>query len=402
MHSKDIQHIIEKFDIQRQLDNEHFKNLEELRSSFTKDFSIASIQRLSLDEYIEGKGSHSSFCYRLERQLDKLGNMRGSTSAVFVVYFGKDGKDSIPKYRFTSKLGKVSNEHEALENVKLEIVRLIEAGRNNDEEEIKNNRLADLFKYKILGTYYPSTFLNLYSHRHLDYFIGQLGLNPEHKSVLDKQKALLNFKNSDEIMVNWSNLEFNSFLYSTFGRPPSKEQEKQNPDFLPAIQKIRPEIINLSILDKTNTDFKKGKGKAKPNYEEKNELNNRLGKRGENIVFNIEKEFLIKNKIPLDNLVHASKTDDRLGYDIQSVDEEGKIKFIEVKSTRRKKGNANFIITENEKEKAENLENYYIYIVFEAHTLSPKIWIINEPFKKYRDKLKLTPVNYRVEINTKI
>lgn len=394
MKTQELQHSIEKFEIQRQRDEEHFKNLEALQQDFVNDFPIKKIRSLSLDEYIEGKGSHTSFCYRLERQLDTIGNMRGSTVAVFVVYYSKDKS----KYLYTKKLGVCEDEYDALEKVKLEIVNLIKAGRSKDTDTILKNRLADLFKYKILGTYYPDEFPNLYSHIHLDYFIGELGLNPEGKTILDKQNTLVEFKNSDEIMKAWTNFEFNGFLYSTFGRPPSNEEQKEQQSALPAIDKVKPEVIDLTIIENKYSRKTKSKGSGKLNYKEQQERNNRLGKRGENIVYNLEKEFFKKNKLPLKKLIHSSLKDDRLGYDIQSLDAEGNIKYIEVKATRRAKGDTSFLITDNEKEQAENLENYFIYVVFEAHTLRPKIWQINEPFKRHKKDLKLSPVNYRVEV----
>ncbi|MBE9466878.1 MAG: DUF3883 domain-containing protein [Bacteroidetes bacterium] len=75
------------------------------------------------------------------------------------------------------------------------------------------------------------------------------------------------------------------------------------------------------------------------------------------------------------------------------------MKYIEVKSTRKKVGITNFIITKNETEKAKKLKNYYIYVVFEAHTLHPKIWKIKKPFKLHKDLFLITPVNYKIEIN---
>jgi len=398
----ELKHSLETFEIQRQRDASYFQKLELLQQQFVIDFPISVIRSLKLDEYIEGKGSHSTFCYRLERQLDEIGNMRGSTAAVFVVYFGKKGEGSEYKYRFTNKLGYVTNEDEALNKVKDEVIALIKAGKARDVKAIHTNRLADLFKYKILGTYYPSEYLNLYSHRHIDFFISELGLNPTGKKILDKQNILMEFKNSDEVMSNWTNFEFNSFLYTTLGRPPSNDEQEKQQGALPAIEKVKPELIDFKIIKSSNITSSKRKGSAKPNYKEQQERNNRLGKRGENIVLNWEAIFLKEMKLAADQLEHSSKKDDRLGYDIKSLDENGNIKYIEVKATRRKKGDANFIITDNEKEKAEKLDNYYIYIVFEAHTLRPKIWQIKEPFKVHQDKFNLTPINYRVEISVKV
>ncbi len=373
MLTTELKHKIEKFDIQRHLKVEQFNKLNELQTSFVNDFPISVIQNLEIDDYIVGKGSNTSFCNRIERKLEIIGRMRGSTSSKFVVYYGVNGKDETPKYRFTAKLGKVSDEQEALKRVIAEIISLINAGKIDDRKSISKNRLSDLFKYKILGTYYPDKYLNLYSQRHLNFFLGELGLNTNGNKVLDKQDVLFAFKNANQLMQGWTNYEFNDFLYNAVGYPPANDEEEKEKDAFPPIEKVKPEIIDLSIEQAPSSPPKKNKGVAKPNYKEQQERNDKLGKRGENIVYNLEKEFITANGFNEDLLLHSSKDDDRLGYDIQSVDESGNTKYIEVKATRRKKGDTNFIITENEVDKAEKLENYYIYIVFEAHTTKPKI-----------------------------
>lgn len=89
MLTTELKYEIEKFDIQRQRDISHFVRLKELQKGFVSDFQINDILSLKLDDYIEGKGSQTSFCYRSERQLGEIGDMRGSTVAVFVVYYSK-------------------------------------------------------------------------------------------------------------------------------------------------------------------------------------------------------------------------------------------------------------------------------------------------------------------------
>ena len=89
MQTQEIKHKIEVFDIQRQRDIEYFKRLEALQLDFVNDFTTKRIKNLSIDEYVEGKESRSSFCYRLERQLDDIGNMRGFGVTVFVVHYSK-------------------------------------------------------------------------------------------------------------------------------------------------------------------------------------------------------------------------------------------------------------------------------------------------------------------------
>ena len=104
MPEEKLKYSIEKFELKRQLDAAYFQHLQNLQQAFVKDFSVDTIKGLQIDEYIVGKGSNSTFCNRLERQLEAIGRMRGSTSSKFVVYYGVNGEDKEHKYRFTNKL----------------------------------------------------------------------------------------------------------------------------------------------------------------------------------------------------------------------------------------------------------------------------------------------------------
>ena len=401
--SLELDYQIKEYELYRKRESKRYKEKKELQERFVRDFPIERIKQLKQDEYIQGKGSKNSFCYRLETGLIKLGSMKGpANSNKFGFYYGKYGKETESKYRFTKKFG--TNKEEALKNVKSSIVELLKAGKNNNRDKIISNKLAPIFRYKLLATYYPDKFINIYAKEHLDFFLSELGINTLSEKMYDKQIALIEYKNRNKIMSKWSNNEFNSFLYRTFGKPPSNDKEKKLLEAFPPIEKVNAEVIDYQILGKkyrNNSFSNKNKNKYKPDYKSQNDRNNRLGARGENIVYNLEKKFFQKNKFDLRKLKQMSEKDDSLGYDIQSLDEKGKTKYIEVKSTRNSSDVINFIISSNEKEEAKNLNNYYVYVVLEAHTLHPKVIQIKDPINTYEKKMNITPINYRVVFNIK-
>ncbi len=57
--------------------------LYSLRMQFITEFSPEFIQRMSIEDYIERKGNTNSFCYWVERKLDRLGLTRGSYAYMF-------------------------------------------------------------------------------------------------------------------------------------------------------------------------------------------------------------------------------------------------------------------------------------------------------------------------------
>ena len=100
-------------------------------------------------------------------------------------------------------------------------------------------------------------------------------------------------------------------------------------------------------------------------YNKRNKENKKLGDFGEKKVKQYEINSLIDAR--KSNLVDkVKKVKDGAGYDIESVDKFGKIKYIEVKTT---KGNnlTNFPISANEyRFLKDNKSNAYIYRVYNA------------------------------------
>ncbi|WP_206458259.1 hypothetical protein [Anaerovorax sp. IOR16] len=266
------------------------EELEEKRLSFTKDYSIEKLRHMSLDEYVVGKQDKTSFCYRLENELQAWGDMHGSTSAKFGIYFGKKGSDHIQKYRWTKGYG--NTKEEALDKVKEQLVLLIMAGKNYDIEKINQNKLSPMMKGKLLSLYYPHLYLNIFSSSHLDYFIAQLNIKETKNSMseIEKQKLLLNYKDHHPFMRNWSIFEFSRCLYYLFGSPTNENKkgvavEKSYlalVDIFVPISKTEYEIIEL-LPEKfePNSDEKKVQGKkGKGNYEKQAKDNKRIGDRG--------------------------------------------------------------------------------------------------------------------------
>ena len=120
-----------------------WKEYEELRQAFVKDYSIERIGNLLLDEYVIGKGADNrSFCYRIERELDQLGRILGATASKFGVYYGKTKSNKTMQYRFASHWGKTVDQ--AFIAVKKSITDLLNTP--NNLEILKDNSLSPRIK----------------------------------------------------------------------------------------------------------------------------------------------------------------------------------------------------------------------------------------------------------------
>lgn len=403
------------FEGRRQDRQSHYRKLERLRDDFVKLFPLSRIATLTLEEYvvgkeINGKVNTNSFCYWLEWKTEELGKMQGARADKFGLYCDKETQEC----KFIKKF---ANENRALSSLKTEISNLIQFARSASLKDIKSVKLSPMFKGKILFLYYPDRFINIFSEGYVDYFIDHIGLPSDDSNIdlIDKRELVFTFKMEDSIMKEWKMWEFSDFLYTQYGRPSKKESTPNElRDFIDFkddyhnLRDIRPEFINLEVDRAQGLSKKQRKrtlSKTKLiDFEEENKKHRRLGERGEKIVRNAERDSLKKmGRADLANRIRQiSKDNTSAGYDILSFEEDGRKKYIEVKSTNNSPSSTlNFLITSNEWEKAEELKNYYIYIVFNVKSEKPKIGKLRDPFSLQGKGLTLTPISFRVEIPIK-
>lgn len=383
-----------------------YKNEYAIRKKFVKTFTPDYIADMPIDAYVEGKENKDSFCYILERQLIRLGNMTGSTASKFGLYYSKKNKRYLPtkKYGTTVK--------EAFENIKKNILDLITAGKEMDLEAIVQNPISTMFKGKILSTYYPELYLNIFSEEHIDHYLTYLDLDTKElmkKDPVYKRQALLDFKNRDKDMKDWSVNMFVTFLCNYYPKAPLKKEEAAEGSKEEKIEFPTPEDISFVDMVQTSTKEPTAKGGSKPapvDYEKEARKYKQLGDRGEYIVMQAETER-VKEELGI-TLAKAKKLvkrvsleSDSYGYDILSVNKDGSNRYIEVKATRKECGDMDFYYTANELETAKKYgDDYYIYIVYEITTKYPKIWTLKNPFCN-KESLELKPVKYKVRVGAK-
>ncbi len=384
-----------------------FKEIEELRKKFVNDYPVHVISQLSKDEYVIGKGE-STFCNRIENELNAWGNIHGSPAIKFGLYFGKYGQDKTRKYRIGRKEYGTDND-KALKIILNAIIELIE---NKDNINIlKKNPISPMFKGKILSVYFPDKFLNIFASSHLNYFINMLGLDNSSKSELDKQALLLRYKEKDSVMKEWSIYEFSKFLYASFKNPNDEIKEKnlskelknfKLKDF-PPIETLKFDYVNLETEEFTKESGKKNKKGKKIDYTNRSKKFKRIGDRGEQIVMRAERQFLGKKgrKDLVNKIDQISERDDSVGYDILSFDLNGNKKFIEVKSTLRKIGKCNIFLSANELQVLEKKDNYYFYIVYEVGSKRPKIWKVKGSDLMNDNNVEKEPILYKLNLKTK-
>lgn len=402
MNYTELQDAIARFSVEDNLKER--KPLYTIRNKFIKDFSPARIERMTIDDYVEGKSRKDTFCYIIERELDKLGTILGSfASPKFGVYYSKtDGQyNYLPKYGDSAK--------EAFIAIRKAIVELLDAGKKGDIVALEQNILSPMFKGKILSVYYPDDYLNIFSDEHLIHYLKVFNLDTEElirQDPLYKREALLNFKNSIPEMKSWSPDIFGKFLYQNFPPKPKKDGKsgKNDDEEFPTPDSYS--YVDLNIDPAAKMASTKDRGIApKVDYEKESRKYRKYGDRGEKIVMMAEYDRVMEDlhltrEQAEKKVVQMSMKSDSYGYDILSVNPDGTSRYIEVKATTRDEGNVEFYYTENELEKAQEFgKDYYLYIVFNIKSKEPKIWVIPNPFLV--KKVNMKPVQYKVSICAK-
>ena len=102
MNQREFQEAKDTFQYTRILDSR--KPFHKLRKEFVKYFSLDKIAKMKIDEFVQGKQNRESFCYGLERTLDPLGKITGSTCDKFGVYYSDKCKKQVFDQQFSEKL----------------------------------------------------------------------------------------------------------------------------------------------------------------------------------------------------------------------------------------------------------------------------------------------------------
>lgn len=366
-----------------------------IRNDFSTKFNLNKLMTMPINEFVIGKSQidengKNAFCYVLETQMKKLGEMRGATVEKFGIWYSKDEED----YKYTNKYGNTVDE--AYKNVIEAICKLIVAGNNDDYESIDNSLIPPLFKGKILSTYYPDKYLPIFKNEDVDKFLNVLDITYDvHQyNTLEKKKRLLrNFKNSNQLLNKYSDFYFVRFLYSTYKKE-LKEEHTVNGEI-----DYNMEVVHFNYLGRHISENKNNYRSRETDYEKINRNKKDIGNRGENAVLNYEKNNL--KELGLNDLAERVELseNDAIGYDILSFNPDGTEKHIEVKTNSNSSNKIlDFYITDNEFKKIEEDPYYNIYYLFSIKK-NPKIHVVNKELLAKEKDVYLQPVLYKVSID---
>ncbi len=213
------------------------KKTNDLIDAFLGKYTKTSIQNMKLDDYVIGNRNKDSFCYWIEYKLEKSGSIHMGNSNKFGIYYDKWNKKykiQIPKFN--------SNPDLAFDEIKREIIYLIDASKKHNINAITNSKLANTVRNKISYLYNRNDYIPIYSKPHIDKLLKIfLITSKKSESIESKKNKLFEFyKNLN--LYECSPLRFMNFIYDKdgyrdelFGKSESKSIKNKE------IEKLRSE-----------------------------------------------------------------------------------------------------------------------------------------------------------------
>lgn len=207
---------IEQFDVNAA--KERLAELNIKREEFVKHFTPEYIAVMPIDEYVIGWGKTDkpNFSYDLEWTLSGLGSFRGGSSAKFGVWYNKEKKTYL-------HLKKYADYNVAYNDVRQNILSLLDAGGQDNIQSIIDNPLSLTFKGKILSVYYPTKYINIFKDEHLDFFLDGFGVETDVDTEEEKRMLLAEVKKRYSVFNDWSLQLFSKFLYEAYPGHPDRQ-----------------------------------------------------------------------------------------------------------------------------------------------------------------------------------
>lgn len=174
--------------------------------AFLKAWPSSRVKSMTLTEYTN-LNKDDSFCYWIESKTQNLGSIWGGSSYKFGIYKKNANKvDPRPGYKTDGEYAWVAkygaNKKEAFENVKKEIIKIVNAAESDELEVVNHVNLGEAYKWKIAALYHKEIPL-IYKPDALVYLVKHFNksatIASERYQILTSQKAA----DEDIIGLSW-------------------------------------------------------------------------------------------------------------------------------------------------------------------------------------------------------
>ncbi|MDE3741188.1 hypothetical protein [Maribacter polysaccharolyticus] len=193
----------------------------EILSEFHGRWDIEAIKSMKLEQYVS-VGKKDTFCQWLETKTRALGSIKGINSSKFGIYKRSDinakPKNLINDNLYSWQRYYGENKKEAFENVKAEVLKIIDYSEKGDFEKIDDLHLTLFIKWKIAYLYSNERLIPIFKKAVLHKIAEHYGLTVTRKTRASEiQKIIIANKPS-----HLSIYQFADFMYEKYGRDNGK------------------------------------------------------------------------------------------------------------------------------------------------------------------------------------
>lgn len=196
---------------------------KELCDIFLDRWTIDNIEKLTLQEYV-GLRNKDTFCQWVETKTRILGSIKGMTSIKFGIYERKDPIKKPKKYKNDDRYSWLqsygNNSKSAFENIKQDIIKIIQLSEIGKFEQIDNIHLPDFFKWKVAFLYSNERLIPIYKQDVLFNIAKSFGLIVKKDTTISEIQNIMMLNKPVHLNV----YEFMRQLYGEFGTEKDKRE----------------------------------------------------------------------------------------------------------------------------------------------------------------------------------
>ena len=198
---------------------------QKLLSDFHEAFPKEKLKELTLESYSIGTGKNDSFCWWIERGLQRLGYYFPGTSRSYKIYRSK-AKDEYSKHGFVKD---IDNDELAMKMIAETLYELV----NDNSVEQALERFGDSFVLKVLHSYYPDDYFPINSKDAIGNALKLFDSYDDTLSLLDQNKKLTQIYIDKKKQFNseMTKNEFAKIIWSNFNLK-SGEELTQNKEVI--------------------------------------------------------------------------------------------------------------------------------------------------------------------------
>ena len=196
--------------------NKYILACQKEHEAFLQRWPIDEVHRLTLKDYVD-VGNPDTFCQWVESKTKSLGGIRGAFSRKFGIWKRADTSKQIPnfnndvEYTWIPEFGETRDE--AFENVKSEVLQIIEAARDKDYSTIDGFTLDNIFKWKVAYLYSDDRLVPIYSTNVLQQIAKHYGSTRTGDVPISEIQAMMMERKPSAVNIH----EYAAKLVSQFG-----------------------------------------------------------------------------------------------------------------------------------------------------------------------------------------